>query len=117
MGPTTSGTIKGVAAAAVVIPEVVIQMEWLSTLESHNAVQTPTVLQLLHASAAIGEVVGEIPGEAMRDVEVRRAIFQARASAVVGLGRVGLEIFAVAGVVKRLRPNIVRRSKSRRAIR
>ena len=48
-GADDIGTIEGVAAATVVIPEVVIQVEGLSALQSENAVESPTVLQLLRS--------------------------------------------------------------------
>ena len=92
--------IKGVAAPAVVVPEIIVQVERLSALQRKNAVQAPAILQLLHAAATIGELVGKVPREAVRDVEIRWTILKPRLSAVIGLGSVRLEIFAVAGVVE-----------------
>src|SRR5258708_17019590 len=99
--------IKGVTAAAVVILEVVVEVEGLAALQSGNTVNAPSVLQLLHAAAHGWEVVGEIPSQAVRDVEVGRTVFELRLGAVVGLSGVGFEIFAVAGVVERFRPYII----------
>src|SRR5262249_54426938 len=94
------GTVERIAAFAVVIPEVVVGMEWLSTLQSENAVDAPAILQCLHAATAVRELITEVPGEAVRNVEAGRTIFQPRACAVVGLGLVWFEVFTVAGVIE-----------------
>src|SRR5581483_9047415 len=98
-GSNHIGTVEAVSAAAVVALEVVVELEGLTILEREDTVNAPTVFQLLQIAARLRKFIAEIPGEAMRNVEVRRTVFQVRTVAVVGLRGVGLEIFAVAGVV------------------
>src|SRR5712692_838741 len=43
----------------------------------------------------------------MRHIEVRRAVFQVRTRAVIRLRGIILEVFAIAGGIKRLRPGVV----------
>src|SRR5580704_680377 len=73
--------IVAIAAAAEVIFAVVVELEGLSTLQSKNAVQTPTVLQLLHAATHLGELIREIPGEALWQIEVRGTVLPLRTGA------------------------------------
>src|ERR1700729_1297202 len=51
------------AAAAEIILEIVVELEWLPALQSHRAVHTPAILQPLPVPAHGRQVVGKNPGE------------------------------------------------------
>ena len=102
--------VKSVAAAAVIVLEVVIELEGLAILQCQHAVESPPILQALPATAHLGKLIGKVPSKALRDVEVGWSILELRIIAVVGLGGIGLEVFAVAGIVQGLRPDISSRS-------
>src|SRR5215469_13058932 len=101
-------TVEAAAAAAEVVFEVVVELEGLSILQGEDAVHAPSVLQFLQIAPHSGQLIGEIPSEAIRDVEVRRSVFEGRTGAVVGLRGVGLKVFAVAGVVHGAGPDVIR---------
>src|SRR5882724_8429492 len=103
--------IESVAASAEVVLKVVVELERLAALQSYRAIHSPAVPELLHAPVHVWQVVSENPGKTMGYVEVRRPIFQIRPRTVVGLRRVGLEIFSVARIIQGLRPYIVHKRR------
>src|SRR5271166_3878958 len=105
--PDHIGSIKAAVPTAVVVFEVIVQVKGLTTLQGGGAVDAPSVLQFCHASAHLRESVAGDPHEAMRNVEVRRALFRLWLGAVLGHGGVHNEILAVAGIVEGFRPDIV----------
>src|SRR5215469_10775557 len=60
-------TVEAAAAAAEVVFEVVVELEGLSILQGEDAVHAPSVLQFLQIATHSGQLIGEIPGEAIRD--------------------------------------------------
>jgi hypothetical protein len=100
-------TVESVAAAAEVILKIIVELKGLSALQGRDAGESPSIFQLSHAAAHGGQVVSKIPREAVRDVEVRRALFEVRARTVVGLRSVRHEVFAITRIIQRLRPRII----------
>src|SRR5258706_2999647 len=92
----TIGPIKSAAAAAIVVLEVVIELEGLAILHGQNTVEAPAVLQTLPVAAHLRELISEVPGKTLRNIEVRRSVFHLRLGAVIGLSGIGFEIFTVA---------------------
>jgi hypothetical protein len=62
--------VVAVPATAIVILGVVVQRKGLAALQRNGAIKAPTILQLLHTTTHIGQLVTEDPGEAVRNVEV-----------------------------------------------
>ena len=106
-GADDIGAIKAVAAAAEVVLKVVVKMERLAGLEAYRAIEAPAILEFAEAAAHFRELVAEDPGKALADVEIGIAVFELGLGAVVGLGGVGLEVFAVAGIVEGVGPGVV----------
>src|SRR5580704_5638707 len=84
------------AAPAVVILGVVVEREGLAALQCHCTIDPPAVLHALPATAHHGQLVADYPGETLRYVEVRWTTFGVRIRAVLGLGRIGDKVLAVA---------------------
>src|ERR1700680_4367382 len=55
--PNHIGPIKAIAAAAVVIFEVIVQVKGLSALQRGGTLDSPTILQLRHAAAHLRKSV------------------------------------------------------------
>src|SRR5437868_466750 len=106
--PYDVGPVETAAAAAKVILEIVVELEGLAILQRQHTVESPAIFQLLPISAHLGKLVGEIPGKAVRYVEVRWSVFQIGTRTVVRLRSIGFEIFPIAGIIKGPRPHVVR---------
>src|SRR5438874_7571687 len=92
-------------------------MEGLPGLHGKNPVNSPAILQLLQAAAEFGKVINEIPSEAVANVEIRIASIRTEVGAIGRLCCIWDIIFAVAGVVNRVRPCVIqRRSETMPAI-
>src|SRR5271156_3702530 len=102
------GPVETVAAPAVIVLKVVVELEGLPALQRHRAVQAPAVFQTLPVATHGWQVVSKNPGKPVRYVEVGRTVLELRPGAVVRLRRVGFKIVAVTRIVQRLRPNIIR---------
>ena len=99
--------VVSLATPAVIVLEIVVELERLPALQSHAAVQAPAVLQSRKRAASVRQVVAEDPSKALGQIKVRRPVFEEAPHTVVRLRGVGLEVFAVARVIHRTRPNIV----------
>src|SRR5579862_1935911 len=82
-------------------------MPGLTILQVEDAVQAPAVLQPLHRSPRLGELVNKVPGEAAANVIARIAFVSGRVRAVRGLRFVGFKILRIAGIVDGMRPDKV----------
>src|ERR1700722_13652939 len=94
------GPVKSAASAEVILA-VVVELEGLAALQRHRAVDSPPVLQALHASAHSWNFVPEYPGEPFAEIEIRGAIFALGIVAVLRLCGIGFEVLAVARIVGR----------------
>src|SRR5260370_10332972 len=100
-GPDTIRTVVSFAAPTEIILKIVIELEGLSALQSDRAIEAPAVLQALPGAGRLRKVVGEDPGESVRHIEIRRAVLELRARAVVRLGCVWFKVLPVARIVAR----------------
>ena len=82
-------------------------MERLTSLDGQDAVEAPAVGETIEASIAIGELVDEVPSEAIANIEVGIATIQVRPGAIARLSGVGNIVFAVTGGVDGVRPGVI----------
>src|SRR5579862_3964337 len=64
------GTVESIATSAVIIFEIVVELERLAALQRNCAVHAPSIFELLHAAAHVGDVIPKNPGETLRQIEV-----------------------------------------------
>src|ERR1700741_3397906 len=92
-------TAEEFAASVIVILKIVVQVEGLSGLDGHNSIESPAVLESLPTAGGVREFIDEVPCEPVAHVEIGIAPVETdRRGAVVWLGSIGNEVFAVAGI-------------------
>src|SRR6266436_4769944 len=89
-----------------VIIEVVVEVEGLASLNCDDTIQAPTIANQLEPRALVVRYfVNEVPGEPLANIEIGIPPIELDGNrAVVGLRSVRDIIFAVAGVIERMRP-------------
>src|SRR5438132_13570136 len=87
--PNHIRSIETFPCAGVVAFEEVVEVEPLSVLQIHDAIESPTVFKFCQAAAHLGDLVRKVPGEATTDVKTRIAAISLRIKAVRRLRLIG----------------------------